>query len=94
MEHFDEEPGPADIPVIEAGGGVAEGFELAEAQLIEAASHGDDAGDPMDHAYESATPAEPGVYGEADEVESTEVVRDPTAGPDDPGEGPGLSAER
>jgi len=32
---------PAQRPVIEAGGGVAEGFEEAERALIEHASHGD-----------------------------------------------------
>jgi hypothetical protein len=31
-----------DAPVREAGGGVAEGFEQAEALLIEHASHGDE----------------------------------------------------
>jgi hypothetical protein len=37
----DEDIDPADRPVQEAGGGVAEGFELAEADLIDHASHGD-----------------------------------------------------
>src|SRR5580704_699309 len=37
----DEELDPAQRPVIEAGGGEAEGFEEAEAFLIEHASHGD-----------------------------------------------------
>jgi hypothetical protein len=32
---------PAQLPVIEAGGGVSEGFEQAEQALIEHASHGD-----------------------------------------------------
>ncbi len=32
----------ADRPVSEAGGGESEGFELAEAQLTEHASHGDE----------------------------------------------------
>jgi hypothetical protein len=32
--------------------------------------------------------------GEADEVHSTEVVRDPDGPPDDPGEGPGITWER
>lgn len=35
----DEELDPALRPLIEAGEGVAEGFELAEADLIEAAEH-------------------------------------------------------
>ena len=32
---------PAQLPVTEAGGGVAEGFEESERALIEHASHGD-----------------------------------------------------
>jgi hypothetical protein len=35
-----------------------------------------------------------GEPGEADEPRSTEVTRDPEAGPDDPGEGPGIPWER
>ena len=37
----EEDLDPADLPVIEAGGGVSEGFEEAERALIEHASHGD-----------------------------------------------------
>jgi hypothetical protein len=37
----EEEFDPAQRPVIEAGGGVSEGFEEAERSLIEHASHGD-----------------------------------------------------
>lgn len=37
----DEDLDPAERAVIEAGGGEAEGFEQAEALLIEHASHGD-----------------------------------------------------
>ena len=37
----DEDLDPAQRPVIEAGGGEAEGFEQAEEALIEHASHGD-----------------------------------------------------
>ncbi|HYV15994.1 MAG TPA: hypothetical protein VE972_08230 [Conexibacter sp.] len=37
----DEDLDPAQRPVIEAGGGEAEGFEGAEEALIEHASHGD-----------------------------------------------------
>ena len=36
-----EEPDEAARPVEEAGGGEAEGFELAERDLVEHASHGD-----------------------------------------------------
>jgi hypothetical protein len=37
----DEQLDPAERPVIEAGGGEAEGFEEAESALVEHASHGD-----------------------------------------------------
>jgi len=37
----DEDLDPAQRPVIEGGGGVAEGFEEAEDALIEHATHGD-----------------------------------------------------
>ena len=37
----EEELDPAQLPVTEAGGGVAEGFEESERVLIEHASHGD-----------------------------------------------------
>jgi hypothetical protein len=37
----EEKLDPAQLPVTEAGGGVAEGFEEAERALIEHASHGD-----------------------------------------------------
>jgi hypothetical protein len=39
---FDEEISEADRPLSEAGEGEAEGFELAEGELEEHASHGDD----------------------------------------------------
>ena len=90
----DEDIDPAQRPVLEGGGGVAEGFEQAEEDLIEAASHGDRTRDPMDDAFSSAEPGGVGVYGEGDEIESTEVLHDPDEGPDDPGDGPRLTAER
>jgi glutamate synthase domain-containing protein 3 len=37
----DDEPDPAQMPLIEAGEGESEGFELAEQELEEHASHGD-----------------------------------------------------
>lgn len=37
----EEDLDPAQLPVTEAGGGVSEGFEEAERELIERASHGD-----------------------------------------------------
>ena len=87
---------PAERPVLEGGGGVAEGFEQAEEALIEHAQHESDARDPLADAGrpEPESDRVPAEYGEADQVESTEVVRDPEEGPEDPGAGPGLTAER
>ena len=87
-------------PVYEAGGGDAEGFELAEADLIENASHGDGHGDPIRDAFtpEAESDYSGAAYGEPDEIDTTEVVRDADpAGdedPDDPGAGPGIAADR
>lgn len=62
------------IPVLEAGGGESEGFEMAEAELIEHASHGDDAGTARitshaEHWIEERRPDD-AQYGEADGVSS------------------------
>jgi hypothetical protein len=69
---------PAMEPLYEAGEGEEEGWELAEAELIENASHGEGHGDPeLD-----AIPAEPeadrstAVYGESDAIRSTERDED------------------
>ena len=80
-------------PVEEAGGGEAEGFEQAEEALIESAEHGDEV-DPTTQAGEPEAERSGASYGEADEEDVTEVVSDPDEGPDDPGEGPGIAAER
>ena len=71
---------PAMRPVYEAGGGEAEGFEQAEADLIDNAQHGDGRGDPLGDAFtpEAESDRAGATYGEADEVEVTEV-RDPDA---------------
>jgi hypothetical protein len=62
--------------VEEAGGGESEGFELAEQELIEHASHGDehtptrimlDAASERETAGPAEGEADEGVYGEADE---------------------------
>lgn len=70
----DEPLDPAMIPVIEAGGGVAEGFEQAEAQLVDNATEGP--ADGTDRILEDAgePEAEPdrGVYGEADHEDVSE----------------------
>lgn len=87
-------------PVYEAGGGEAEGFEQAEADLIENAQHGDGRGDPLGDAFtpEAESDRSGAAYGEADEVDVTEVVRDPDPvgdpPPGDPGEGPGIGFDR
>ncbi len=69
----DEGLDPAQRPLIEAGEGVSEGFELAEEELIEAAEHHDWPADPLRDAFppEEAVTA-PGA--EADHEESSEVT--------------------
>jgi hypothetical protein len=71
----DEDLDPAQRPVVEGGGGEAEGFEQAEQALIEHASHGDqqsahavihDAGPPEDAAASAED-------GEADHSRSSAV---------------------
>jgi hypothetical protein len=62
-------------PLEEAGEGESEGFELAEQELIEHASHGDLHGPTQilrhtrDNADEEQVP-DPDIYGDADEVPS------------------------
>ncbi len=67
----DERNDPAMQPVEEAGGGVAEGFEQAEEELIENASHGDGTADPEEDAIDNeSVEAERSTaeYGEPDEA--------------------------
>ena len=88
---------PAMEPVYQAGGGVAEGFEAAEADLIENAQHRDGPGNPLRDAPTQEVEADlsGAAYGEPDRIESTEVLHDPEADDDtDPGEGPHLGADR
>ena len=95
--HVASETGdPAMDPVYQAGGGEQEGFEEAEADLIENATHGDGHGDPLRDALtpEVESDASTAVYGESDHEAVTEVVQDPTTSRDDPGDGPGLTADR
>ena len=74
-EDSGEKPDPALEPLIEAGEGESEGFELAEEELIENASHGDQHTDRVvgrdalgfdDPEEDTAT------YGEADEEDLPE----------------------
>jgi hypothetical protein len=67
-QHHDG-PNAALDPVYEAGGGEQDGFELAEADLIENATHGDGYGDPLRDMLspELESDRSPAEYGEADE---------------------------
>ena len=58
--------------VYEGGGGEAEGFEQAEADLIENAQHGDGKGDPLSDAFSGEVESDRATveYGEADEEDS------------------------
>jgi hypothetical protein len=75
--------------VEEAGGGEAEGFEQAERELEEQASHGENRWDPETDAFSPEEEADDSsaVYGEPDEVDPSEVTHDP-------GAGPGIAPER
>jgi hypothetical protein len=65
---------PARIPVEEAGGGEAEGFEQAEEALIEHAEHREAGGNPK-YDRPPPEPEEADVaYGEADHAEAQEDV--------------------
>jgi hypothetical protein len=88
--------GPRWWPLIEAGEGVAEGFDLAEQDLIEEATHGEERRSPEVDAFapERESDRATSVYGEPDEIDPTEVVRDPIEGDEDPGAGPGLAPDR
>jgi hypothetical protein len=70
----DEPYDPAMAPVIEAGGGVSEGFEQSEAQLVDNASDGplDGTERILDDAFTAEAEEDEAVYGEADEEDSSE----------------------
>jgi hypothetical protein len=99
-EYDDEEGLPVDEEeraLLEGGEGVEEGFETAERDLRETASHSENRYDPeaRDFGDEESAGEGDAVSGEPDEVDVTETVRDPEAGPgEDPGEGPGISHDR
>lgn len=64
---------PAERPVVEGGGGVAEGFEEAERELRERATHEERGGDPAADADPRVESGEASVeYGEADDALSQE----------------------
>jgi hypothetical protein len=58
---------PAEEPLIEAGEGESEGFELAEKDLEDIAEHGDEHRFP-DGMAQPEEPQDPDEYGEADEA--------------------------
>jgi hypothetical protein len=64
----------AERPLSEAGEGVAEGFELAEEQLIESASHGTKRGHPLGDRFPGESRRSEGltIYGEADHEKASE----------------------
>jgi hypothetical protein len=65
----------SDRPLEEAGEGEAEGFELAEHDLIEEASHGEEGRSPEVDAFEPELESDEAdsVYGEADDVEEPDA---------------------
>jgi hypothetical protein len=65
----------AERPLEEAGEGESEGFELAEEDLIEEASHGDQGYDPEVDGFteELESDEADSVYGEADEEEEPDL---------------------
>jgi hypothetical protein len=83
---------PALDPVYQAGGGEQDGFEEAEAELIDNATHGGGRGDPLRDAFteEEETDRSTVVYGEPDEIQSSETEDEVQAGPetDEPGRRP------
>jgi hypothetical protein len=58
---------PAERPLVEAGEGEAEGFELAEAQLIDNAEHGDQKRFPNRDAGRPEEPTD-AAFGEPDQA--------------------------
>jgi hypothetical protein len=64
-------------PVYEAGGGEAEGFELAERDLVRNASHDDGTGYPERDAFTPETESDlsGAEYGEADEEQGPNARR-------------------
>jgi hypothetical protein len=68
---------PAQRPLVESGEGVAEGFELAEEDLIEHASHGDQqSASPGYHDRDDRPEKTQEQDGEADSFRSSETEQD------------------
>jgi hypothetical protein len=68
----------ADRPLVEGGEGEAEGFEQAERELVEHASHGDQhaARRAIEDAPQTADDPRAAPGGEADEIHSSELAED------------------
>lgn len=66
---------PAERPLVEGGEGQAEGFELAEAELIDNAEHGDQKRFPNRDAGRPEEPTE-AAFGEPDEAIPQEADQD------------------
>lgn len=73
-----EGPDEAARPVVEAGGGEAEGFEQAERELIEHASHGDQhaARQAIEDAPDESDDVRAAEAAEADKERSSERAED------------------
>lgn len=73
--------------VYEGGGGEGEGFEMAEAELIEHAQQGPAKPESQIHVREEVDreteEVDRAVYGEPDQVDVTEVGHDPNPDPHD-----------
>ena len=74
----DENLDPAARPLVEAGEGVSEGFELAEEELIEAAETAAGWADPRWNAFTSEVENSDSQahYSEADHEDSSELIDD------------------
>ncbi len=81
-----EDADPAQRAVDEGGGGYAEGFEQAEADLIESAEHGEGGHDRGVAEPESARSG--AAYGDADNVDRTDETAPLGGGEGDPTENP------
>ena len=81
-----------DRALIEGGEGVEEGFETAERDLREAATHGENRYDPaaLDFGDEESAGDGDAESGEADEVDAAETSATPSRPGSTPWEGPGL----
>ncbi len=71
----DETLDPAQRPLVEAGEGVAEGFEVAEEDLIEAAENRESRANPRLNAFTPEAESDQALaeFGEADHEASSEV---------------------